>query len=238
MPNRYIAILGLAVWWLTASPGFAQNTGGIFGPVVAKGHAAFQYRITSRPKQDSLAQRLHYEQAPTDALMWRIVGQARTSDADGTEFDYVQGELFWDLTEDQRLWQSGLRFDGRVRGQGRPGVFALNWTNQWRLSDRLELRGIALSSVEIGDDRQSGVFLETRAHLAYDLQPGLRFGVESFNAYGTTSGFEPFARQRHQVGPFLNAPVVGDWSVFLGALAGASEASPDLDLRFWLTRVL
>ncbi|MEM1397628.1 MAG: transporter, partial [Pseudomonadota bacterium] len=154
-----------------------------------------------------------------------------------TEFDYVQGEVFWQITPNEARWQHGLRFDWRVRGGDRPGFIGLNYMNQVDLLENLELRSVLLTAIEFGDDRRNGVLLETRNHLAYRVKPGLRVGVETFNVYGSTAGFRNFNKQRHQVGPFATIDLGGDWSVFAGGLFGVSDAGPDANGRFWLTRV-
>ena len=49
---------------IVSETAFAQNTGGVFGPVVKEGHRSFQYRAAVNPDnalgQTGFAQRLHY----------------------------------------------------------------------------------------------------------------------------------------------------------------------------------
>ncbi len=66
---RY-AILGLALTAATPAA-FAQNTGGIFSPIVNDGHKSAQYRVTFNPDTEGLSQRAHYQQAINGSLMWR-----------------------------------------------------------------------------------------------------------------------------------------------------------------------
>jgi len=236
--RRFVSLAGLAFAGLALAPSgaLAQNTGGVFGPVVNEGHALLQYRATYDPDTDGLAQRLHFERALNGEMMWRIVAQARRTDNADIDFDFVQGELFWQLTDDDKNWQSGVRFDGRIRDEGRPGLLGVNWINQIRLSPQWSARFIALSAVNIGADAPDGVFIQTRAHLAYRLPAGHSIGVEVFNAYGSTADFRGLDEQSHQIGPFAAINVTKDFQVFAGALIGLTGASADQELRLWFTK--
>ena len=128
----------------------AQNTGGIFPPMVDVGHASLQYRITYDTTSTASAQRLHYQQSFNDALMWRVLAQIKHPTPESTEFHYAQAELFWEFSNQEDLWKTGLRFDARVRDAGNPAMVGLHWTNQIALAERWHVRGVALSSYDIG----------------------------------------------------------------------------------------
>ena len=113
--------------------GLAQNTGGIFPPMVDDGHASLQYRATYGVEAKTVAQRLHYQQAINDTFMWRILFQTRHNEAKPVEFQFAQGELFWDFTSKDAIWKSGVRFDARIRGSGDSGQVGLHWTNQFNV---------------------------------------------------------------------------------------------------------
>ena len=217
-------------------PALAQNTGGVFPPMVNEGASAFEYRATLRPADgdDRLAQRVHYQRAETSDLMWRIVGQV-SGTTDDQSFDYVQGELFWDLSEDGAAWRTGLRFDARVRDGSAPEQVNVNWTNQWALSERWSARGILLTSYQFGDRAADGIGLETRANLFYRTDGGALLGIESYNPHGRTEDVDLFGRGQ-QVGPFAVWPVAEGWGLFTGVLLGASDDAADTDYRLWLTR--
>lgn len=226
-----------------AQPASAQNTGGVFGPVVNEGHKSFQYRATLDPDTASgitgFAQRLHYQQAINGDLMWRILGQTRKTQASDFDFDFIQAELFWHLTDDDGSpYQTGLRFDARVRNDNRPEQLGLNWTNEWNLEEGWQLRAIALSAVQLGDNSANGVLLQTRGHIAKSVGGGKRLGVELFSTYGSTSNFGSFNKQSHTIGPFATAPLGHNFSVFGGVLFGISDAAADTELRLWLTKSL
>lgn len=229
-----IAIFSLALF---ATPmAAAQNTGGIFSPVVNDDHRSAQYRVTYNPDTEGLAQRAHYQQSINGDLMWRgLVSARKTSDSD-VDFDFVQAELFWELSDDDDRWKRGLRFDARIRDDDRPGLLGMHWTNQFPVTDNWNARFVALSAIDVGDDARDGVFLQTRGNVFTRLDTGQTVGVEVFNSYGSTDDFRDFEEQTHQIGPFASFPVAEDWSLFTGALLGLTDASADAELRLWLVR--
>jgi hypothetical protein len=229
-----IAIFSLAL--VTTPVAAAQNTGGIFSPVVNDDHRSAQYRVTYNPDTEGLAQRAHYQQSINGDLMWRgLVSARKTSDSD-VDFDFVQAELFWELSDDDDRWKRGLRFDARIRGDDRPGLLGMHWTNQFPVTDNWNARFVALSAIDVGDDARDGVFLQTRGNVFTRLDTGQTVGVEVFNSYGSTDDFRDFEEQTHQIGPFASFPVAEDWSLFTGALLGLTDASADAELRIWVVR--
>lgn len=231
---RYI-LTGLAC--AAAAPmAFAQNTGGIFPPTVNDGHKSAQYRVTYDPDTEGLSQRAHYQQAINGNLMWRGLVSARKTDESDIDFDFVQAELFWELSNDDDAWKTGLRFDARVRDDDRPGLLGVHWTNQFPLSETWNGRFVALSAIDIGDEARDGVFLQTRGNIFTRLESGQTVGVELFNAYGSTDDIQDFDDQNHQIGPFASFPVTPQWSLFTGALFGLTDASADAEFRLWITR--
>jgi hypothetical protein len=229
-----IAFFSLAL--VTTPVAAAQNTGGIFSPVVNDDHRSAQYRVTYNPDTEGLAQRAHYQQSINGDLMWRgLVSARKTSDSD-VDFDFVQAELFWELSDDDDRWKRGLRFDARIRDDDRPGLLGMHWTNQFPVTDNWNARFVALSAIDVGDDARDGVFLQTRGNVFTRLDTGQTVGVEVFNSYGSTDDFRDFEEQTHQIGPFASFPVAEDWSLFTGALLGLTDASADAELRLWLVR--
>ncbi|MCG8441792.1 MAG: hypothetical protein MI723_08285 [Caulobacterales bacterium] len=195
-----------------------------------------QYRAAYAPDTDGFAQRLHYQRSINGALRWRIVGQTRRNDETNIDFDYVQGELLWEISPDDRDWRTGLRFDGRVRDHNRPGRFAVNWTNQIALTPRLRARALFISSVDVGENAGEGVSLQTRGRLGYALEGGRRLGVEMFNSYGSTDDLPDFEDQRHTLGPFATTPLTETISAYAGVQLGLTEPAAEADWRLWLTR--
>lgn len=230
-----ILLTGLAI--AAISPvAIAQNTGGIFPPMVNEGHKSAQYRVTYNPDTEGLSQRAHYQQAINGNLMWRGLVSARKTAESDIDFDFVQAELFWELSDDTDDWKTGFRFDGRIRDDERPGQIGVHWTNQFPVAENWTGRFVALSAFDVGDDARDGVFLQTRGNLFTRLETGQTVGVEFFNSYGSTDNFLDLDKQGHQIGPFASFPVSDGWSLFTGALVGLTDASADTELRLWITR--
>ncbi len=225
-----------AIMVLTAQETFARNTSGVFGATVDEGEKEIEYRIAYDPDLKDFNQRVHYQQAVNGSVRLRGIVQTRATDDRDFDFDYVRAELLWQLTPDGNSWASGLRFDGRIRGDDRPALVAVNWTNQFKLSPRLSARAIAIAGVEIGPGHSEGVLLETRERLAYEVTDDLKLGVDIFNEYGSTAGIDDLEDQVHQIGPFASVDVGRSWNVYAGALFGATQASPDTELRLFIIR--
>lgn len=231
--TRVVAAGLLATLPLTAQ---ATQTGGVFGPVVNEGHRSAQYRVGHDLDNHGLAQRLHYQQALNDDLMWRFVAQARKTGESDVDFDFVQGELFWQLADLRPNWAHGLRFDLRLRDSGRPAQIGVNWMHQIEFADNWQARLLLLSVLQFGDDAASGVFLQTRASVGYAASDRYRLDLSMFSSYGSTADFAAFDQQSHQLGPTLTVQVNRRWQVQAGYLAGLTDGTPDNVVRLWLSR--
>lgn len=235
-PRRGAVLLFLALCFLTTpSLVLAQNTAGVPGPVVNDGHAAVQYRAAWDPDLEFFGQRLHYEQALDGQWMLRGIVQSRETTDSSQDFDFFQIEVFRQLTADGPGWQSGLRFDARVRERGSTGLAGLHWLNQWTPAENWQARFVLLNFVEVGGRARGGVRPQTRANISRRFD-GFSIGLESFSSYGKWSDLASFDDQNHQVGPFLTRGLGDNWTLFAGALFGATDASPDQNFRVWFTR--
>lgn len=234
-----LLILVLALFAISA-PAFAQNTGGVFPPMVNDGHKSLQYRIAINPDnaagQTGFAQRLHYQQAINDDVMWRVIGQTRKTNNSDFDLDFLQAELFWELSDQDSQHKTGLRFDARLRDDNRAEQFGINWMNQFNFDNGWRARALVLTSVQSGQNAADGVNLQTRAQVAKTLESGPTLGLELYNNYGNTGNIGGFNQQNHTIGPFIAAPLNKKVSVFAGPLFGLSRAAPDLELRLWVTR--
>lgn len=228
--------------FIVSETAFAQNTGGVFGPVVKEGHRSFQYRAAVNPDnalgQTGFAQRLHYQQAIDTNFMWRILGQTRKTDASDIDFDFLQAELFWQLTDDKEDYQTGLRFDARLRDEGRAEQLGLNWMNQWKLSDAWSARFLTLTALQLGNNAADGLNIQTRGRVTYKTESKVTLGVELYNNFGNTGNIGGFDDQSHTIGPIVSLPIAKDLSIFAGTLHGISDAAPDTEFRLWLTKTL
>lgn len=232
-------MLAFCVVLATSFNAQAQNTGGVFPPMVNDGHRSVQYRIAIDPDnaQDDLgfAQRLHYQQAINGDFMWRVIGQTRKTASSDFDLDYLQAELFWELSDDDDKHKTGLRFDARVRDDNRAEQFGLNWMNHFNFEDGWSARALVLTSIQTGNNSADGVNLQTRGQIAKRLN-GYSLGIDMFNGYGNTGSLGSFKTQNHTIGPFISTPVSDNISIYAGPLFGISKAAPDLEARLWITR--
>lgn len=214
----------------------AENTGGVFGPVVNHGHRSGQYRAGYDTGTYGLAQRLHYQHALDGNRMWRVILQARKTPDSDFDADFVQAELFWQLGDFSSSWRHGFRFDLRVRTEGRPAQLGVNWTNEIDINERWRARWILLAATDVGESASGDVRVSSRASLMYRGRPGISMGLETFNTYGALGDVPALDEQSHVLGPALAANVGDDWQLFASALVGLTDASPDAQLRVWFGR--
>ncbi|MDP5030602.1 MAG: hypothetical protein NWQ54_02270 [Paraglaciecola sp.] len=219
----------------------ADNTGGVFGPVVNDGHRSFEYRIGIDPDNAAgevgFAHRIHYQQAINGDFQWRILAQARKTARSDNDFDFIQGELTWEL-QGTDTYKTGLRFDLRYRDAGRADQFGVNWMHQFKLQDNWNARLVAMTSVQFGSNAADGVGLATRGSVWKKSNYG-DIGVELYNSYGRTSDIQDFKDQNHAIGPFFQRAVGKEgWQVFAGVLFGITDKAADTDLRFRISKKL
>mgnify|MGYP001822734786 CR=1 FL=1 len=235
---RRAAVPAGALIFMLASTASGQNTGGVFGPVVNDGHRSAQFRIAYDPDSEDFANRSHYQHSLDGRLMWRAIVQARDPGGADFQFDFVQGELFWQLTPDDSRWQRGLRFDVRLRDSDRPGTIGVNWMNQFELAPEVRARANLLTAVDIGQNGRDGVQLQFRGQLARLMGGSRQFGLELFSAIGSTSDIPGFNQQRHQLGPFFSFSPGKRLNIYTSALFGVSDSAPDTNLGIWFTAAM
>lgn len=219
---------------------FAQNTGGVFGPEVTPGSSAFEGRVAIAPGSDGrdrrFASRVHYQKAISDNLRLRAVVQGVDTQANGFEFAFVQLEAQLQFREDEiHGWDSAVRFDAQF-ADGGADLIGINWTSDIFLNDRWKLRGILMGAVQVGSERRSGAFLQTRSSISYKLDSNYQVQLQMFNNYGSSADFADFRDQNHAVGPAVSGKLGKDWSFEASALFGVTDAATDTDLRIFLTK--
>lgn len=229
--------LTLCALALVVSPiAYAQNTSGVFGPVIDEGERGWEYRATYEPDSEGLAQRVHYQQALNGELRWRAVAQVRKTDDSDVDLDYLRGEIVWQVTPDDQKYQSGFRFEGRYRFNDRPGDVTVHWANQWKHIDNWTMRFIVGATQQIGNDPADGLQIQTRASAMTSLSDGPKIGLELFSEYGSTSDWLDADEQEHEFGPVAVWKLNEDWNLYSGALFGLTDASADSQLRFRLSK--
>ena len=225
------ALTGLFVA-ATTPTALAQNTSGVFGPVIDEGESGWEYRATYDPDDEDLNQRFHYQRAINGAMRWRVVAQVRSTDDSDFDPDFLRGELVWQVTPDDQKFQSGFRFEGRYRFEDRPGDVTVHWTNQWKHIDNWTLRAILGATQQIGNDPADGILIQTRASATTSVGDGPKLGIEWFGEYGSTSDWLGRVEQEHLIGPVAVWGIGGDRSIYTGARLGGADATADTNLRF------
>ena len=231
-----LVLLGAVMASTTAS---AQNVGGVFPPTVNEGHQSVQYRLAFNDESNvsdfGFAQRLHYQRAINDDFMWRVIGQTRRTASSDVDLDFIGAELFWEFSDNEDDYKHGVRFDGRIRDDGRAEQLGFNWIHQWKLDDGWSARAILLTGLQVGENSADGVNIQTRTRLVKKLNSGFTVGFENYSNYGNTGDFGDFDDQSHTIGPVISVPVGNGFSIFGGPLFGISGAAPDVETRLWIT---
>ena len=228
-------LLGLFILVLSSVTAAAQNTGGVFPPSVDEGHKSAQYRTAYNVDNENFNQRLHYQQAINGDFMWRIIGQTRETASSDFDFDFLQAELFWELSPEDTPYRHGVRFDARLRDDNRPHQLGFNWIHQWKFGDGWTGRLVGLSSFQFGDNNADGIFLAPRAHLSRKLDSGVSLGLEYYGNFGSTDNFT-VSKTGQTLGPFISTKLTGKTSIMAGVQLGLNDAAPDADLRLWVTQ--
>ena len=236
MALRFVVFL-LALCVLAAPmSAFAQNTGGVFGPMVNAGHRSAQYRVAYDPETDLFKQRLHYQQALNGDFMLRGIVQTRGTESEDVEFDSVTGELFWQLSEDGARWRQGVRLDGTIQSDDRPAAVKLHWMHETLFAEQWRARAIFLTAVDVGKNARPGVFLQSRGQIARSFDGADQVGLEIYSVYGSTDDLRPLRRQSHQLGPYAAIGLPEGFSVMSRALFGLTEGTPDVNFGLWVTK--
>ena len=234
MLRAFVVIWGL--FYMAGTPALAQTTGGIPGPAVSADERSVQLRVAHAPDTDRWAARLHYQQGISDALRWRVVVQGTDFETGSFEPVFVQGELQWEFDENPK-WGKALRFDVRLaeNDDGADGL-GVDLFNQFALGRDTFARVDILTNLEVGARRRSGVAVDVRAMVGYRASDRTTLVLETFDGLGRGKTFGELKRSRQVLGPGISHKLGGGVSVFGSVLFGLNDASPDTDLRFWLTK--
>ncbi len=218
----------------------SQNVAGVFGPGVERGDRSVEYRAALAPDAsgDGFVHRVHAQYAFDHAWRARLVLQGGDVETGTLEFTFAQAELQWQYAEaGPGRWAQAVRLDARLTdGDDGADLLALNWTGQRDIGAAWRTVLVGQVSGELGDDRRSGAFVQTRASFTRALPFNLRAGAELFNFYGSTADFQDVNDQVHQAGPVVTGGFGEGWTFLAGALVGLTSASADIDVRFWLAK--
>jgi hypothetical protein len=229
------AIFGLAS---VASVASAQNTSGVFGPVVNADDHGIQYRaaaiIDGSTDDFEWGQRFHYEKAVSGSLRLRGILATRETNNSETDFDFARIEAVLQVTPDDQDYQSGVRFEGRLRGDGRADEVRANWINQWSLGDGWRARAIMMNTYQVAQRTNDELQFAGRFGLSRKLPAGLRLGVHSFIDFGDTGGIRVLNGNNAEAGPFVSFDLTDSVDVYIGTLHGLTKSSDDNQLRLFV----
>ena len=228
----FIGYLGL----LAFSNSTWANTAGVFPPIVQEGHRSLQYRITVNPDTGAFGTRLHYQESLNDDVMLRGIVHASESATSHSKVDFVQGELFWDLSEDTDRLRQGFRFDARARGRGEPSSVSVNYGLQYNVSPQWQARLAVLNTRSFGAKANTNIQFQARSQLSYRASRAVSLNLEYYSQLGAIDNFNPWKNQKHQIGPSVNWRVTHGWTLYGGFLSSMNNSSPDTVYRMWVTK--
>ena len=212
------------------------NTAGVFPPVVQEGHRSLQYRVTLNPDTGAFGTRLHYQESLNNDVMLRGIVHASESAAGHSKVDFVQGELFWDLSEDTDRLRHGFRFDARARGRGEPSSVSVNYGLQYNISPQWQARLAVLNTRSFGGKANTDIQFQARSQLSYRASSAVSLNLEYYSQLGAIDDFNPWKNQKHQIGPSVNWRVANGWTLYGGFLSSMNNSSPDTVYRMWVTK--
>ena len=233
---RILFILLCYLGLLSFSQAGSANTAGVFPPVVQEGHRSLQYRVTLNPDNGAFGSRLHYQQSLNSDVMLRGIVHTSENTKGHSRVDFVQGELFWDLSDDTHRLRHGFRCDARARGRGEPSSFSMNYGLQYDVSPSWQARLAVLSTASYGGDANNDIQFQARSQLSFRSSQTVSINLEYYSQLGAVDDFNPWKSQKHQIGPSVNWRISNGWTLYGGFLSSLNNSSPDSVYRMWLTK--
>lgn len=237
---RLLAYLIAIFAVLFALPAQAQNVTGVFGPTVNEDDHNFEYRIAAALDQngdDALwAQRFHYERALSGSFRVRGVLATRETASSEMDYDYSRIEAVWQISPDEQAYQTGLRFEARHRGDGRPEEVRANWINQWSFDEGWRARAILMNTLQVAQRTNDELQFQGRFELSKKDPSGIRVGLHSYVDLGDTGDLRAFKGNEAEIGPFIEFDITDNTAIYLGTLHGLTKSSDDNQLRVFIER--
>lgn len=232
-------LLSVLVMFGLTSAAAAQNTSGVFGPVVHADDHGIQYRVAAIFDDNGgdafdWGQRFHYEKAVSGRLRLRGILATRETTGSEMDFDFARIEAVWQVTPDGDDYQSGVRFEGRLRGDGRADEVRANWINQWSLGDGWRARAILMNTYQVAQRTNDELQFAGRFGLSRKIPNGIRLGVHSFVDFGDTSGLRVLNGNEAEAGPFVSFDLTDSVDVYIGTLHGLTASSDDNQVRMFV----
>lgn len=223
-----------------STPALAQNVTGVFGPTVGEDDHNFEYRAAAAldvaGDDFKWAQRLHYERALTGNFRVRGILALRETASSNFDYDFARIEAVWQISPDDQAYQTGMRFEARTRGDGRPEEIRANWINQWALPDSWRARAIMMNTLQVAQRTNDELQFQGRFELSRKMENGIRLGAHSYVDFGDTGDFGPFNNNEAEIGPFVEFGVGDAVTVYLGTLHGLTDESDDNQVRIFFER--
>lgn len=225
---------------LCAQTATAQNTSSISSPTVTAGDRSVEYRFGWVPGEDGLddsfAHRFDYGFSLNSRSSLKLNARFEEKPGSDLRFDNFNVEYLMELTpETAKVWQSGIRFDARISNGPDSERIGIDWLNRWRLTDRVQARGMLIATRSFGGNADDAIAFEARSSLSVKLNGDYDLAVLGFFDLGTSDNFT-LDDQTRQVGPTISGPLGNGWSWTAGNLFGLSDDAPDNDVRLWVSK--
>ena len=239
-PMRILVLLIAALVALIAWPASAQNVTGVFGPVVNEDDHNLEYRAAAafdvNGDDARWSQRIHYERALSGSFRVRGILATRETASSEMDYDFSRLEAVWQITPDGNDYQTGIRFEARHRGDGRPEEVRANWINQWSLDDGWRARAILMNTLQVAQRTNDELQFQGRFELSRKMPSGVRMGLHSYVEFGDTSQLRAFKGDEAEIGPFIEFDITDTTAIYIGSLHGLTDSSDDNQLRIFIER--
>jgi len=191
-----------------------------------------------RSSQDErFRQRLQLDHGFNDHYAARIVWQGDKRKGDHFEHDSVTlDNRFQFLKSAKRGWDFGARANYQLKDGDKKADKIGGGLYERIPFDNYELRMNQLLSHEVGEASVSGLNAEARFQLTRKTNHNLRFGLESFHDFGNLKTLSGYDNQSHTFGPVIKGSLPYNLSFETGYRTGLSDAAPDHNFKFFMSR--
>lgn len=230
----------------------ALALGSVRSPHVTKDKLELEYkgyRTGDDRKELNNAQKhvIEMEYGLTDRLKLDIEGAWERESSKDLYFEATEVAGLYELTQPGEYWvDSGIYASYEwTEDDNSPQEISLGLLLQ-KSYGKITHRANAYLSREVGDDRESGLGVETRYLAQYNYNPYFKPGIEWQAEWGNTEEFEGFDDQAHYVGPAAYGHVpfvekllgIGELEYELIYYRGVSDAAADDAVRWTLEYAL
>ncbi len=227
LKNLALSVAGASALLAYAAPAYATKA--LTSPYVTKGRATSEWRggyDVMDNAHDVARTRLLQSYGVTDWWDTRIAGTFSHNGEAST--DALSWENKFQLTEKGALpIDLGLRLDYSYSTNAGVDKGFARLLAAKKIGPVSQIANFSVGR-ELGEDHSNNMTFDVAYGAAYDLSPDYALGVEY---YGDFADFDnTYSEQVHQVGPVLYG-TEGMFKYQVGALAGISEAAPDVAFK-------